>query len=203
MALVDEERVFVGKESARSGEWIKISTKKIHTLLEMEDNDDRKSFLDYLCIDLNYVEEQRNNLMSKHRNLVQELNTCKEQVLVLKQAKLDLLTMQHVDTEILKENHNLRNEPKELTSITKAWLNRSNKVNQYNSEVSITGGNKPKLSEAEASTLSNHDTSKVPSNESQRNTTDHSVVVSDSLATDYDSADESLVCSTPCLHWRS
>ncbi|GJQ92580.1 hypothetical protein Tco_0003719 [Tanacetum coccineum] len=90
MALADEERV-----SVSNGEWIKISMKKVHTLLEIEYNDDRKSFLDYLCIDLNYVEEQRNNLMSKHRNLAQELNTCKEQLLVLKQAKLDLLTMQH------------------------------------------------------------------------------------------------------------
>ncbi|GKE94208.1 hypothetical protein Tco_1579063, partial [Tanacetum coccineum] len=57
--------------------------------------------------------------------------------------------------------------------------------------VSITGSNKPELFEAEDSTLSNHDTSKVPFNESQRNTTDHSAVVSDSLATGYDSADES------------
>ncbi|GJR09100.1 hypothetical protein Tco_0791752, partial [Tanacetum coccineum] len=38
---------------------------------------------------------------------------------------------------------------------------------------------------------------KVPSNESQRNTTDPSVVVSNSLAIDYDLEDESLVCSTP------
>nr|GEZ48071.1 retrovirus-related Pol polyprotein from transposon TNT 1-94 [Tanacetum cinerariifolium] len=52
MALADEERVFVGKESVRNGEWIKISMKKVHTLLVMEDNDDRKSFLNYLCIDL-------------------------------------------------------------------------------------------------------------------------------------------------------
>ncbi|GJT93855.1 retrovirus-related pol polyprotein from transposon TNT 1-94 [Tanacetum coccineum] len=78
MALADEERIYVGKESARNGEWIKISIKKVHTLLEMKDNDDRKSFLDYLCIYLNYVEEQRNNLLSKHINLVQELNACKE-----------------------------------------------------------------------------------------------------------------------------
>nr|GFD24231.1 hypothetical protein [Tanacetum cinerariifolium] len=35
--------------------------------------------------------------------------------------------------------------------------------------------------------------------ESQRNTTDPSVAVTDSLPTDYDFADESLVCSTP-LH---
>ncbi|GKD63353.1 hypothetical protein Tco_1305461, partial [Tanacetum coccineum] len=169
MALADEERISVSKESAINGEWIKISMKK------------------------------------------------------------------HVNAEILKENQNLRNELKELTSITEAWLNSSNKVNQCiseqiptqkkkilgidqltkdtsssrpkdlvfvkssvdNSEVSITGSNKPKLSEAEDFTLSNHDTGKVPSNESQRNTTDHSVVISDSSATDYDSADESLVCSTP------
>ncbi|GJS51465.1 hypothetical protein Tco_0624827 [Tanacetum coccineum] len=134
MALADEERVYVGKESARNGEWIRISMKKVHTLLEMEDNDDRKSFLDYLCIDFNYVEEQRCNLLSKHRNLVQELNTCKEQLLVLKQAKLNLLTIQHVNTEILKENQNLRNELKELTSIIESWLNSSNKVNQCISE---------------------------------------------------------------------
>ncbi|GJW46171.1 hypothetical protein Tco_0077817 [Tanacetum coccineum] len=190
---------FSGKNKvliAESYDWDK---EEVHTLLEMEDNDNRKSFLDYLCIDLNYVEKQRNNLLSKHRNLVQELNTCKEQLLVLKQAKLDLLTMQHVNTEILKENQNLRNELKELTSITEAWLNSSNKVNQCiseqiptqkkkilgidqltkdtsssgpkdlvfvksstdNSEESITGSNKSKLSEAEDSTLSNHDTSKT------------------------------------------
>ncbi|GKC95820.1 hypothetical protein Tco_1161262 [Tanacetum coccineum] len=199
----------------------------------MKDNDDRKSFLDYLCIDLNYVEEQRNNLMSKHINLVQELNTCKEQPLVSKQEKLDLLTMQHVNTEILKENQNLRNELKELTSITEAWLNSSNKVNQCISEqiptqkkkilgidqltkdtfssgpkdlifvkssadnVSITDSNKPRLSEAENSTLSNHDTGKISSVESQRNTTDLSFVVTESSMTNYDSADESSVCSTP------
>ncbi|GJZ28521.1 hypothetical protein Tco_0573168 [Tanacetum coccineum] len=134
MALSNEEIISVSKESASNGEWVKISIQKVHTLLEMEDNDDRKSFLDYMCIDLNYVEEQRNNLMSKHRNLVQELNTCKEQLLVLKQAMLDFLTMQHVNTEILKENQNLRNELKEITSITEAWLNSSNKVNQCISE---------------------------------------------------------------------
>ncbi|GJZ30952.1 putative reverse transcriptase domain-containing protein [Tanacetum coccineum] len=120
----------------------------------MEDNDDRKFFLDYLRIDLNNVEEQRNNLTSKHRNLVQELNTCKEQLLVLKKTKLDLLTMQHANTEILKENQNLRNELKELTSITEAWLNSSNKVNQ-----SPARGNKSssasKTNSAPASKLKN------------------------------------------------
>ncbi|GKF04489.1 hypothetical protein Tco_0035157 [Tanacetum coccineum] len=42
--------------------------------------------------------------------------------------------MQHANTEILKENKNLRTELKELTTITKTWLNSSNKVNQCISE---------------------------------------------------------------------
>ncbi|GJY87120.1 hypothetical protein Tco_0501748 [Tanacetum coccineum] len=133
MALAEENDA-VSKEGARNGEWIKISMRKVHTLFEVEENDDRKVCLDYLCIDLNYVEEQRSNLFSKHRNLVHELNTCKEQLLESRQAKLDFLTMHHVNTEILKENKNLIIELKELKAITKTWLNNSNKVNQCISE---------------------------------------------------------------------
>ncbi|GJT13069.1 retrovirus-related pol polyprotein from transposon TNT 1-94 [Tanacetum coccineum] len=48
MALADDENVVVGKDSAKYGEWVKISMRKVHTLLDMEDNDERKSFLDYL-----------------------------------------------------------------------------------------------------------------------------------------------------------
>nr|GEV06722.1 retrovirus-related Pol polyprotein from transposon TNT 1-94 [Tanacetum cinerariifolium] len=58
MALAEENDV-VSKEGAINGEWVKISRRKVHTLLEIEDTDDRKVCLDYLCIDLNYVEEQR------------------------------------------------------------------------------------------------------------------------------------------------
>ncbi|GKE90041.1 retrovirus-related pol polyprotein from transposon TNT 1-94, partial [Tanacetum coccineum] len=133
MALAEENDV-ISKEGARNGECVKISMRKVHTLLEIEDNDDRKTYLDYLCINLNYVEEQRNNLLSKHRDLVHELNACKEQLLVLKQAKLDFLTMRHVNTEILKENKNLITELKELIAITETWLNSSHKVNQCISE---------------------------------------------------------------------
>ncbi|GKB30069.1 retrovirus-related pol polyprotein from transposon TNT 1-94 [Tanacetum coccineum] len=182
-----------------------------------------------------HEKEQRNNLLSKHRDLVHELNACKEQLLVLKQAKLDFLTMQHVNTEILKENKNLRTELKELTTITETWLNSSNKVNQCiskqipsqkkrilgvdqltedpsssgqkdlvfvkssadDTKVSIPGVERPWLSEAEGFILPNHDTGRILPAESQRNTTDPSVAVTDSSATDYDSADESSVCSTP------
>nr|GEU64431.1 hypothetical protein [Tanacetum cinerariifolium] len=168
MALTNEERVSVGRESAKNGDWTKISMKK---------------------------------------NLVQELNKGKEQLLVLNQAKLDLLTMQHVNTEILLENQNLTLELKELTSIRETWLNSSNKVNQpgirkssaNNSNMSITSSKIPKSSKTEDFILPNHDTGEVPSNESQRNTIDPSVFVSESLVTDYDLADESSICSTPLL----
>ncbi|GKA14048.1 hypothetical protein Tco_0693694 [Tanacetum coccineum] len=210
MALAEDNDA-VSKEGARNGEWVKISMRKIHTLLEMEDNDDRKNYLDYLCIDLNYVKEQRNNLMSKHRDLVQELNTCKENLLVLKQVELDFLTMQHVNTDILKENQNLRNELKELTAITKTWLNSSNKVNQCISEqiptqkkrisaddpkVPIPSVERPWLSEAKSFILPNHDTGRILLAESQRITTDPIFSTTDSSASDYDSEDESSVCST-------
>ncbi|GJX28267.1 hypothetical protein Tco_0236346 [Tanacetum coccineum] len=156
MALADEERVSIGKESARNGEWIKISMKKVHTLLEMEDNDERKSFPDYLCIDLNYVEEQRNNFMSTHRNLVQELNTCKEQRLLNSSNKVNQCTSEQIPTQnnkilgidqLTKDTSN--SGPKDLVFV---------KSSADNSEVFITGSNKPKLSETVDSTLSNHDT---------------------------------------------
>ncbi|GJZ93651.1 hypothetical protein Tco_0665854 [Tanacetum coccineum] len=116
MALADEERVSVGKESARTGEWVKVSMKKVDTLLKMEDNDDRKSFLDYLS---------------------------------------------------------------------------------DNSMMSIPDGERPCLFEAEDLILPNHDADRILLAESQRKTTYPPVAFTDSLATDYDSADKSSVCSTP------
>ncbi|GJV06632.1 retrovirus-related pol polyprotein from transposon TNT 1-94 [Tanacetum coccineum] len=207
MALADDENVVVGKESARNGKRVKIIMKKVHTLLDMEDNYERKPFIDYLCIDLNYVEEQRNNLVLKHRDLVQELNTRKEHLLVLKQSKLDFLTMHHVNTEILKENQNLRKELKELTTITEYGLTVLSNFGQKDLEfvkssaedtkVSIPGVERPWLSEAEGFTLPNHDTSRILPAESQVKITDPLVAITDTLTTEYDLADESLVCSTP------
>nr|GEV28681.1 reverse transcriptase domain-containing protein [Tanacetum cinerariifolium] len=211
MALAEENDA-INKEGFRNGEWVKISMRKVHTLLEMEDNDDRKFYLDYLCIDLNYVEEQRSNHLSKHRNLVHELNACKQQLLVLKQAKIDFLTMQHVNTKIFKENKSIRTKLKELKAITKTWLNSSNKVNQCISEqipsqkklilrvdqlTKDPSSSWLKDSLAEGFILPNHDTGRILTSESQRNTTNSSVVVTDSSATDIDSANESSVCSIP------
>ncbi|GKD37690.1 retrovirus-related pol polyprotein from transposon TNT 1-94 [Tanacetum coccineum] len=50
MALAEDENVDVSKHSARNGEWVKIAIRKVHTLLDMGNNDERKSFLDYLFV---------------------------------------------------------------------------------------------------------------------------------------------------------
>nr|GEY41837.1 hypothetical protein [Tanacetum cinerariifolium] len=60
-----------------------------------------------------------------------------------------------------------------------------------------TQSNKPRLSKTKDFNLPNRDTGKVPSDESQRNTTNPSVAASDSLAIDYDSANKSSVNITP------
>nr|GEU71722.1 retrovirus-related Pol polyprotein from transposon TNT 1-94 [Tanacetum cinerariifolium] len=64
-------------------------------------------------------------------------------------------------------------------------------------KVTIPGVERPWLFEAEGFILPNHNTSRILLSESQRNTTDSSVAVTDSSTTDYDSADEFLVCSIP------
>ncbi|GKA85075.1 retrovirus-related pol polyprotein from transposon TNT 1-94 [Tanacetum coccineum] len=71
------------------------------------------------------------------------------------------------------------------------------KSSANDSKVSIPGVQRPWLFEAEGFILPNHDTGRILPTKSQRNAIDPSVAVNDSLATEYDSADESLVCSTP------
>nr|GEY81325.1 hypothetical protein [Tanacetum cinerariifolium] len=158
MALANDENLVVDKVNARNGEWVKISIRKVHTLLNMEDNDERKYFLDYLCIDLNYVEEHRNNLVIIHRNLAQDLKTCKERLVILSVlGKKDTVCKRYSADD---------------------------------TKVSIPGVEKPWLSKAEAFILPNHDTGMILLAESQRNTNDPPVVMTDSTTNDYDSTDE-------------
>nr|GEW50354.1 hypothetical protein [Tanacetum cinerariifolium] len=63
-------------------------------------------------------------------------------------------------------------------------------------KVSIPGVERPWLSKVGGFVLPNHDTGRILPVESQRNTTDPSIAVTDSSVTDYDSANESLFCST-------
>ncbi|GJQ98761.1 retrovirus-related pol polyprotein from transposon TNT 1-94 [Tanacetum coccineum] len=129
MALADDENVAVGKESARNGEWVKISMRK-KRIMEVD-------------------------------QLTEDPSSSRQKDLVFVKSSAD-------DTK-----------------------------------VSIPGVERPWLSEAEGFNLPNHDTRRILPAESQVKITYPSVIVIGSSATGYDLADESLVCSTPFLHWRS
>ncbi|GJR47003.1 hypothetical protein Tco_1315106 [Tanacetum coccineum] len=66
MAIAEDEP-YVGKADARSGQWFDITMRKVHKLLSMTDDDERKHVLDYTHVDLHYVEDQRKNLVNKFR----------------------------------------------------------------------------------------------------------------------------------------
>nr|GEZ50515.1 hypothetical protein [Tanacetum cinerariifolium] len=84
-----------------------------------------------------------------------------------------------------------------LTNKERIYVGKESTRNGEWTKITIKS-NLHKSSEAEDSTLPNHDTDEVPSNKSQGNTTDPSPVVSDCPAPDYDSTNESLVsCNTP------
>ncbi|GKA89852.1 hypothetical protein Tco_0811664, partial [Tanacetum coccineum] len=166
MALTDEERIYVGKESARNGEWTKITIKKI-----LKENQNLRLELK----ELTSITETWLNSSNKVNHCINEqIPTQKKKILGIGQLTEDTSSCRLKDMVFIKSLAD-------------------------NSDMSITSSNLHKSSEAEDSTLPNHDTDEVPSNKSQRNTIDPSVVVSDSPASDYDSDDESLVCSTPLL----
>ncbi|GJU68684.1 hypothetical protein Tco_1254943 [Tanacetum coccineum] len=104
MALADDE-LTVGKNHARNGEWIDITMRK-----------------------------QRLNLLSKYNKIVFELNKCRDELLILKQAKLDVVTFQIQNTELTKLNHALQEQLKEEKKINEKWLTSSKKVSQCISE---------------------------------------------------------------------
>ncbi|GJQ96887.1 retrovirus-related pol polyprotein from transposon TNT 1-94 [Tanacetum coccineum] len=116
MALADDE-LTVGKSHARNGEWVDITMRKVNTLLSMDEDADWQNYLKYINIDLKFVEEQRLNLLSKYNKMVFELNKCRDELLILKQAKLDAVTFQIQNTELTKLNHALQEQLKEEKKI--------------------------------------------------------------------------------------
>ncbi|GJT46457.1 hypothetical protein Tco_0955172 [Tanacetum coccineum] len=133
MALADDE-LTVGKSHARNGEWVDITIRKVNTLLSMNEDADWQNYLKYINIDLKFVEEQRLNLLSKYNKIIFELNKCRDELLVLKQAKLDAVTFQIQNTKLTKLNHALQEQLKEEKNINEKWLTSSKKVSQCISE---------------------------------------------------------------------
>ncbi|GJW58553.1 hypothetical protein Tco_0105284 [Tanacetum coccineum] len=129
MALADDELI-VEKSHARNGEWVDITIRKVNTLLSMDEDADWQNYLKYINIDLKFVEEQRLNLLSKYNKIVFKLNKCRDELLVLKQAKLNAFTFQIQNTKLTKLNHALQEQLKEEKKLNKKWLTSSKKVSQ-------------------------------------------------------------------------
>ncbi|GKA34449.1 retrovirus-related pol polyprotein from transposon TNT 1-94 [Tanacetum coccineum] len=133
IALGDDELTVV-KNHARNGEWVDITMRKVNTLLSMDEDTDWQNYFKYINFDLKFVEEQRLNLLSKYKKIVFELNKCRDELLSLKQAKLEAITFQIQNTELTKLNHALQEQLKEEKKINEKWLTSSKKVSQCISE---------------------------------------------------------------------
>ncbi|GJR03393.1 hypothetical protein Tco_0526377 [Tanacetum coccineum] len=66
--------------------------------------------------------------------MVFELNKCRDELLILKQAKLDAVTFQIQNTKLIKLNHALQEQLKEEKNINEKWITSSKKVSQCISE---------------------------------------------------------------------
>ncbi|GJS13446.1 retrovirus-related pol polyprotein from transposon TNT 1-94 [Tanacetum coccineum] len=118
-------------------------------------------------------------------------------VIVTMRCELVLMTLAEENDAISKEG--ARNGEWVKIFLRKFWAKDLVfvKSSADDTKVSIPGVERPWLSETAGFIMPNHDTGRILLVESQRNTTDPSVALTDSSVTDYDSADESSVCSTP------
>ncbi|GKA09758.1 hypothetical protein Tco_0689191 [Tanacetum coccineum] len=124
----DEEEVLDDEE---------VTQVKENILLSMDEDDDWQNYLKYINIDLKYVEEQRLNLLSKYNKIVFELNKCRDELLVLKQAKLEAVTFQIQYTELTKLNHTLQEQLKEERKINEKWLTSSKRMCENQNDVKV------------------------------------------------------------------
>ncbi|GJW64167.1 retrovirus-related pol polyprotein from transposon TNT 1-94 [Tanacetum coccineum] len=131
MALADDE-LAVGKNHAMNREWIDITMRKVNIILSLDEDSEWQNYVKYISIDLKFFEEQRLNLLSKYNKLVFELNKCRDDLLVFKQAKLEAINFQLQNTELIKQNHALQEQLKEEKHVNEKWLNSSNKVERHN-----------------------------------------------------------------------
>nr|GEY21127.1 retrovirus-related Pol polyprotein from transposon TNT 1-94 [Tanacetum cinerariifolium] len=128
-----EENDAVSKEATINDEWLKISMRKIHTLLEIEDNDDRKVRLDYLCIDLNYVEEQRSSLFK-------QIPSQKKRILGVDQLTEDPSSLGQKDIVFVKSS--VDNIEVTIPGIERPWLSEAKGFILPNHDTAPAKGNK-------------------------------------------------------------
>ncbi|GJZ87144.1 retrovirus-related pol polyprotein from transposon TNT 1-94 [Tanacetum coccineum] len=122
--VIAEKEPSVGKNDARSGQWVEITMKKVQRLLSMTDGDERKHVFDYTHVDLHYVEDQRKNLLSKFNSLNQELSSCKSELADLKNTKALNCSLQDDIARLNMENESQRDEISDLKKVIDKWISR-------------------------------------------------------------------------------
>ncbi|GJY37745.1 hypothetical protein Tco_0424109 [Tanacetum coccineum] len=120
MAIAEDEPT-IEKTDARSGQWVKITMKKVQRLISMNDGDERKHVLDYTNVDLHYVEDQRKNLLNKFNSLKQEFFTCKSELIDLKNTKVQNLSFQHEITRLTLDNESQNDKVCDLNKVIEKW----------------------------------------------------------------------------------
>nr|GEV55923.1 hypothetical protein [Tanacetum cinerariifolium] len=109
MAIAGNESS-VGKDDARSGQWVDITMEKVHRLLSMTDCDERKHVLDYTHVDLHYVEDQKKNFVNKFNLLKQEISLHKSELCNLKNTMSINCSLQNEVIRVNLENESLKDE---------------------------------------------------------------------------------------------
>ncbi|GJT45647.1 retrovirus-related pol polyprotein from transposon TNT 1-94 [Tanacetum coccineum] len=120
MAIAEDEPS-VGKGDAQSGQWVEITMKKVHRLLSMIDNEERKHVLDYTHVDLQYVEDQRKNLVNKFNALKQDLTLHKSEMCNLENTVSINCSLQNELIRVNLENKSLKDEIYDLKKVIEKW----------------------------------------------------------------------------------
>ncbi|GJW30223.1 retrovirus-related pol polyprotein from transposon TNT 1-94 [Tanacetum coccineum] len=116
-----EDEPLVGKADARLGQWVDITMKKVHKLLSMTDDDERKHVLDYTHVDLHYMEDQRKNLVSKFNLLKQDISSHKSELSNLKNSVSINCSLQNEVIRVNLENESLKDEIINLKKVIEKW----------------------------------------------------------------------------------
>ncbi|GKD74804.1 hypothetical protein Tco_1333086, partial [Tanacetum coccineum] len=104
--VIAEDEPAVGKDDARSGQWVEINMKKIHRLTSMTDGDERKY----------------------------ELSSCKSELIHLKNIKTNNLSLQNEIIRLNLDNESLRDKVSDLKKVIEKWTSSKVTLDQLLTE---------------------------------------------------------------------
>ncbi|GKA29698.1 retrovirus-related pol polyprotein from transposon TNT 1-94, partial [Tanacetum coccineum] len=139
LMVVADEELSVGRTDARSYQWVEITMQKVQKLLSLTDSDERKHVLDYTHVNLQYVEDQRKNLLNKFHTLKQEFSSCKFELNDLNNTKALNLSFQSEITKLSLEKELLGNIVKNIVKAIGGKGTRKEKISSK--EVVFTKSN--------------------------------------------------------------